>query len=104
MLVALIAVMIILGIVGYTFVSIISTEMEATGGSYSSVKAFYINEGALEIAKKYIHDQEAVAPAWAPDTELFVGEVMGDGTFDLSMYWPLSPSEFINFTASADVN
>ena len=104
MLLALVAIMLILGIVGYTFVSIVSTERKASVGMYSSMKAFYINEGVLEIAKKYIHDQNGVAPAWAPDADLFINEAMGDGTFDLSMYWPANPSEFINFTAVAEVN
>jgi len=104
MLMALVAIILILGIVGYTFVSIVSTERKATVGVYSSMKAFYINEGALEIAKKYIHDQNGVTPGWAPDTDLFMDEVMGDGTFDLSMYWPANPAEFINFTATAEVD
>ena len=104
MLLALVGIILILGIVGYTFVSIVSTERKASVGVYNSMKAFYINEGALEIAKKYIHDQNAIAPDWAPNTDLFVDEVMGDGTFDLSMYWPANPSEFINFTAVAEVD
>ena len=50
-LLALLAVMIILGIVDYTFVNIISTERAASGMQYNSVKAFHITEGGLEVGR-----------------------------------------------------
>ncbi len=103
-LLALLAIMIILGIVGYTFVNIISTEQIISGAQYNSTKAFYITEGALEIGKKYVFDQEGVTPDWAPDADIFDDEPLGDGTFDLRMYWPDNPGEFINFTATAEVD
>ena len=92
MLMALVAIILILGIVGYTFVSIVSTERKATVGVYSSMKAFYINEGALEIAKKYIYDQGGVKPDWAPNTDLYVNCPLGYGAFWVNMTWPNSGS------------
>ena len=95
LLLALVAIMLILGIVGYTFVSIVSTERKATVVVYSSTKAFYINEGVSEIIKKYISDQNAVTPDWAPNTDLFVDEPMGEGTFWVNMTWPVADSTTI---------
>ena len=102
MLMALVAIILILGIVGYTFVSIVSTERKAMVGVYSSIKAFYITEGTLEIAKKYIYDQGGVKPDWAPNTDLYVNWPLGDGTFWVNMTWPDSGSIIIS--VGADVN
>lgn len=101
-LLALIAIMLILGIVGYTFVSIISTERIASGTQYNSIKAFYITEGALEIGKKYISDQNGVTPDLAPDLALFLNEPLGAGKFKLSIHWP--DSGFITLNAIANVD
>jgi len=101
-LVALIAIMLIIGIVAYTFVNIISTQLETQEAPFSSIKSFYITEGALEIGKKYISDQNGVPPGWAPDVfQLFDDEPMGDdGTFDLTITWPASGSITLNATGN----
>ena len=102
-LVALIAIMLIIGIVAYTFVNIISTQLETQAAPFNSVKAFYITEGALEIGKKYISDQNGVPPGWAPGSlMLFDDESMGDGTFDLTINWPATGS--ITLNAIGNVN
>ena len=102
-LVALIAIMLIIGIIAYTFVNIISTNLETQEAPFSSIKSFYITEGALEIGKKYISDQNGVPPGWAPGiSQLFVDELMGDGTFDLTITWPATGSITLNATANVN--
>ncbi|MDP8215073.1 MAG: hypothetical protein RAO92_04095 [Candidatus Euphemobacter frigidus] len=104
-LVALIAIMLIIGIVAYTFVNIISTQLISQEAPFNSIKSFYITEGALEIGKKYISDQNGTRPAgWPPDTviPLYDDEPMGDGTFDLSINWPATGSITLNATANVD--
>ena len=84
-LISLVIVMLILGVVAYTFVTIISTHRYGFGVTESSLKAFYITEGALEIGKKYVVDR------WATETDvplganftIFINEPLGDGTFSL---------------------
>lgn len=95
-----IAVIIILGLITLAFVAQMTTHRQTSSTPINSLKAFYLSEGALEIGKKYIFDQQGVAPAWAPGTELFVDEPLGDGTFSLSIYWE-EDSTFASFTASA---
>ena len=101
-LLALIAIMLILGIIGYTFVSIVSTERESAAAPYDSIKAIYITEGALEIGKKYISDQGGVSPNWAPNTDLYVNWPLGDGAFWINMTWPATGS--ITLSVTGNVN
>ena len=101
-LIALVAIIVILGVISYAFVNIVSRHRLASTEPYKALKAFYITEGALEIGKKYVSDQGGTAPPWAPDTVLFNHQTMGDGTFTLAIHWPTG-STFVNFTASAEV-
>lgn len=75
--------MLVLGLVAYTFVSIVSTHRHAAAVPHSSLKAFYISEGALEIGKKFVADR------WATETDVILGtsfaiytdQTLGEGTF-----------------------
>lgn len=95
-----IAVIVILGLITLAFVAQMTAHRQTASTPVRSLKAFYISEGALEIGKKYIFDQQGVSPAWAPVTDLFVDEPLGEGTFSLNIYWEDS-STFASFTASA---
>jgi len=103
-LISLVIIMLILGVVAYTFVNIISTHKYGFGVSESSLKAFYITEGALEIGKKYVADR------WATETTavmganftIFTNETLGDGTF--SLWVTQSEVNFVTFTANANVS
>ena len=103
-LVSLIIVMLILGVVAYTFVSIVSTHRTGFPVTESSLKAFYITEGALEIGKKYVADR------WGTETDvamganftIFTNETLGDGTF--SLWVTQSEVNFVTFTANANVS
>ncbi|MEA1928192.1 MAG: hypothetical protein U9N73_08280 [Candidatus Auribacterota bacterium] len=103
-LISLIIVMLILGVVAYTFVTIISTHRTGFPVTESSLKAFYITEGALEIGKKYVADRWATETtvALGPDFCIFTNESLGDGTF--SLWVTESDVGFVTFTATADVN
>lgn len=103
-LVSLIIVMLILGVVGYTFLTIISTHRYGFTVTESSLKAFYITEGGLEIGKKYIVDRWATETtvALGADFTIFTNEPMGDGTF--SLWVTESDVGFVTFTATANVN
>jgi len=102
-LLAVIAIIIILGVVASAFVTQIIAHRQTAASPLNSLKAFYLSEGALEIGKKYIVDREGQEPAWSPTTELFVDEALGEGTFSLSINWE-SGSTFVSFTASAAVS
>jgi hypothetical protein len=89
-LVSLIIVMLILGVVGYTFVTIVSTHRYGLEVTESSLKAFYIKEGAFRLGQKYIKDLgDPVDPDREPeilpllDEFIFIDEPMGDGTFSV---------------------
>ena len=83
-LISLIIVMLILGVVGYTFVSIISTHRFGFKTAESSMKAFYIKEGAFQLGKKYINDLgDPIDYPVLENYPLFTDEPMGDGTFSI---------------------
>ena len=83
-LISLIIVMLILGVVAYTFVTIISTHLYGFGVTESSIKAFYIKEGAFQLGQKYIKDL-GDPDTYYPlvDYRIFNDEPMGDGTFSV---------------------
>jgi len=72
------------GVVGYTFVTIISTHRYGFGVTESSIKAFYIKEGAFQLGQKYIKDLGDPDEYYAlVDEPIFIDEPMGDGTFSV---------------------
>ena len=92
--IALIAVMGVLGVVAYTFISIISTQRYVEVAQYNAMKAFYIAEGAVPIGKKYYfnwYKETDAPPAWAVATtgyhRFYDDKDLGDGTFDLWVHW-----------------
>ncbi len=103
-LIALLAIMLILGVVTYAFVSIISTHRYSSIAAYSSLKTRYITEGALQIGKKYVRDR------WSTGTTVPLGanftiltdEPLGDGTF--SVWVSETDIGFATFTAYATVS
>ena len=85
-LISLIIVMLILGVVAYAFVTIISTHRFGFTVTESSLKSLYIEEGAFQLAKKYIKDRGdpvdyPVVDDYADGVPTFSNEPMGDGTF-----------------------
>ena len=83
-LISLVFVMLILGVVGYTFVSIISTHRYGFTVTESSMKAFYIKAGAEQLGKKYIKDlADPMDYAALENFPLFIDEPMGDGIFSV---------------------
>ncbi len=101
-LLGVVAIIIILSLVTLAFIAQITAHHQTSSNPVNSLKAFYISEGALEIGKKYIVDQEGNTPDWSPYTELFADEALGDGTFSLSIFWE-DGTTFVSFTAEADV-
>lgn len=102
-LLALIVLMLILGLVAYTFVSIVSTHRYGSQIPNTSLQAFYITEGALEIGKKFVKDRWGTGtdvPLGA-DFTIFTDEPMGDGTF--SVWASESDLGFATFTAAGNV-
>lgn len=92
--IALIAVMMVLGVVAYTFISILTTQCYVEVAQYDAMKAFYIAEGAVPIGKKYYfnwYSQTQAAPAWAEATTgyylFYDDKTLGDGAFDLWVHW-----------------
>jgi len=106
-LISLIIVMLILGVVAYTFVSIISTHRYGFGVTESSVKAFYIKEGAFQLGQKYCSDRNPVAD-YDPQVNfrLFTDEPMGDGTFSVWVSQTDDPSgiRWTTFSTTANVS
>lgn len=102
-LVGLVIIIVILAIVAYGLVASMTAHQQTSSLPFNSLKAFYLSEGALEIGKKYIVDQEGETPGWAPDTDLFIDEPLGDGTINLAIHWE-SGVTFVTFTASASVS
>jgi len=103
-LLALIVIMLILGLVAYTFVNIVSTHQYASQVPHTSLQAFYLTEGALEIGKKYVDqiwDSQSY-PTWYNQT-LYYEVPLGDGTFSV---WVTGTSMdgFVEFDASGDVS
>ncbi len=102
-LLALIILMLILGVVAYTFVNMIATTQSSAVFTNRSLEAFYITEGALDIGKKY------VAVYWATGTTvplgmdfcIFTDEPLGKGTF--SVWVNMSDITYATFTASGNV-
>jgi hypothetical protein len=83
-LISLVFVMLVLGVVAYTFVSIISTHRYGFGVTESSIKAFYIKEGAFELGQKYIKDLGDPDEYYVlVNYAIFIDEPMGDGTFSV---------------------
>lgn len=101
-LIALIAIMLILGVVAYAFVGIISTHRLSSIELYNSMKAFYLAEAGLELGKKYLTEL-GEKPAWAPHTLLYSNEPLGEGTFSLEVYLDQS-TNFFSFTSSGKIN
>ena len=104
-LIALIIVMLILGVVGYTFVSIISTHRYGLGVTESSMKGFYIKEGGFQLGQKYVKDLGDPAN-YDPlaSFALFTGESMGDGTFSVWVsQTDVDGIRWSDFTATANV-
>ncbi|MDP8234832.1 MAG: hypothetical protein P9M08_00460 [Candidatus Erginobacter occultus] len=102
-LIALVIIILILGVVAYTFVGIISTHRLSSIELYNSMKAFYLTEAALEVGKQYLSDEVGGPPAWAPHTVLYSNEPLGDGSYSLTVYWDQA-SGFFSFTASGEIN
>jgi len=102
-LISLVFVMLILGVIAYTFVTIISTHRYGFTVTESSLKTFYITEGALEIGKKYVVDRWATETtvALGANFTIFTNESLGDGTF--SLWVTESDVGFVTFTANANV-
>jgi hypothetical protein len=108
---ALISVMVVVGLLAAALVTIVSTHRYSSAVPDSSVKAFYIAEGGLEIGKKYVSamwDAHST-PSWAEDIEeyyyLYVNEPLGDGTFDLGIHWGTDIEEgFASFVSYGHVN
>lgn len=83
-LLALVFIMLILGMVGYTFISIISSHRISISDTGRSIKTFYIREGALEIGQQFVADYWATHTVpLGPDILVFSNEPLGDGTFSL---------------------
>ncbi|MFH1039074.1 MAG: hypothetical protein V1789_10460 [PVC group bacterium] len=103
-LLSLIIIMLILGVVAYTFVNMITTTQSSAVFANKSLGAFYITEGALQIGKKY------VAEYWATETTvplgmdfcIFSDEPLGNGTF--SVWVNMSEITYATFTASGSVS
>lgn len=83
-LLALVFIMLVLGVVGYTFISIVSSHRISIAGSGNTTKTFYIKEGALEIGQEYVADYWATQTVpLGEDILLFGNEPLGDGSFSL---------------------
>ena len=106
-LISLVFVMLILGVVAYTFVSIISTHRYGFGVTESSIKAFYIKEGAFQLGQKYIKDL-GDPDTYDPlvDERIFTDEPMGDGTFSVWVSQTDDPSgiRWTTFSTTANVS
>ena len=104
-LISLIIVMLILGVVAYTFVSIISTHRYGFGVTESSVKAFYIKEGAFQLGQKYIKDLGDPDEYYTlVNYDIFVYEPMGDGTFSVWVsQTDVGGRRYSDFNATANV-
>jgi hypothetical protein len=104
-LISLIIVMLILGVVAYTFVSIISTHRYGFGVTESSVKAFYIKEGAFQLGQKYIKDLGDPDEYYAlVDFAIFIDEPMGDGTLSVWVsQTDVGGRRYSDFNATANV-
>ena len=101
--IALVAVILVLGLVAYSFMSIISTQRYASSAQPISAQAFYLAESGLEIGKKYYsdfwrdtaaHSSTSDEPVWASTTYYFLyqSEPLGNGSFDLGVKWlPYDP-------------
>jgi|GEM_PF-799308 len=104
-LISLIIVMLILGVVAYTFVSIISTHRFGFGVTESSLKAFYIKEGAFQLGQKYVKDlgdPEDYDPL--VNFAIFTDEAMGDGTFSVWLtQTDVGGRRYSDFNATANV-
>jgi len=104
-LISLIIVMLILGVVGYTFVSIISTHRYGFGVTESSMKAFYIKEGAFQLGQKYIKDLGDPDEYYVlVDYAIFVDAPMEDGTFSVWVsQTDVGGRRYSDFNATANV-
>ena len=104
-LISLVIVMLILGVVAYTFVTIISTHRYGFVVTESSLKAFYIKEGAFQIGHKYINDLGDPAD-YSPRVNfaILTDASMGDGTFSIWVsQTDVGGRRYSNFTATANV-
>lgn len=90
---ALVSVMVVVGLLAAAMIAIVSEHQYSASVPDSSMKAFYLAEGGLEIGKKFVSVMwdAGTDPSWAGSTDgyyfLYLGEPLGDGTFDLGVHW-----------------
>ena len=102
-LLALIAIMLILGMIGYAFVGIVSTHRTSIAAQDKSVKALYLAESGLQIANQWLWNHQTEVKSWTSPTsvEIHTDEPLGDGTFSATVIY--EGDTFYSFTASGDV-
>jgi hypothetical protein len=106
-LLALIAMILALGLVAWSFVRIISTQHVSSPEQSLSAQRFYLAESGLEIGKKYyndfwmVHTSASDEPTWASFSAtgyyfLYRSEPLGNGSFDLGVKWDTYQPQFIS--------
>ncbi len=102
-LLALIFIILALGLVAYTFVNILSSHRIAGPGTASTMKAFYLKEGALEIGQQYVADYWATGTTvpLGENVAIFPDEPLGDGHF--SLWVTMTDIRVADFEISATV-
>ena len=108
--IVILAVIVVVGLLAGALVTIVSTHRRALSVPDQSVKAFYLAEGGLEIGKKYVSVMwdDHSDPSWAGSTDgyyfLYIGEPLGEGTFDLGVHWGTGTEEgFASFVSYGHV-
>ncbi len=101
-LLALLAIVLVLGVVTYAFVGIVSTHRLGVAHPRRSVKAFYLAESGLQVANQWLYDNKDTVSWHSPTSfEIFTGEPLGDGTFSATVIY--EGGRFFSFTASGSV-
>ncbi len=109
--IVILAVIVVVGLLAGALVTIVSTHQTALSVPDQSVKAFYLAEGGLEVGKKYVSVMwdAKTDPSWAGSTDgyyfLYMGEPLGEGTFDLGVHWGIGTEEgFASFVSYGHVD
>lgn len=109
--IVILAVIVVVGLLAGALVTIVSTHRVSLSVPDQSVKAFYLAEGGLEVGKKYVSVMwdAKTEPSWAGSTDgyyfLYVGEPLGEGTFDLGVHWGTGTEEgFASFVSYGHVD
>ena len=103
-LLALLAIMLILGMIAYSFVGIVSTHRTGIAAQDRSVKSLYLAESGLQIGNQWLYDNPTLVSAWPEYTsvEIYTDEPLGAGTFSMTVIH--AGSTFYAFTASGNVS